>query len=265
MQITQQEIETAAERFPGSPMPKDEAAREQWLRWRIILDRVISSRHYRHDDPKKGPYLKLASFASQQMGAACTLTYRPARPLWEREFGPRHAPDPAITMLLREKGIRDDSYHNDTHPHLSKALSRNRRIELWWAPANKARREGPGCARYYVSMFFNSEAADEREESLYTGEDTDLALAVFRSNAFEPEAFEVTLSMTDDGPDFMEWIASHGITCEKIGNCPHGWDTRFRSLTREALEAMVNEWWHSGDPATDAEYLAEIEISPKAA
>lgn len=70
--------------------------------------------------------------------------------------------------------------------------------------------------------------------------------------------FTVTLDMTDDGQDFTEFCAEHGIVFRKIGNCPHGWDTEFSSLTREALVNMINQWWHSGDPETDALYLSEI-------
>jgi len=38
-----------------------------WQVWRAILDRITASPHYRFDDPKKGPYLKLAKFASAQL------------------------------------------------------------------------------------------------------------------------------------------------------------------------------------------------------
>lgn len=40
----------------------------QWLRWRAIIDRVISSPHYRYDSPKKWGYLKLAHFAANELG-----------------------------------------------------------------------------------------------------------------------------------------------------------------------------------------------------
>lgn len=76
--------------------------------------------------------------------------------------------------------------------------------------------------------------------------------------------FRVNLDMTDDGQEFLEEIASHGILCRKIGNTSHGWDTEFSSLTRESLEWMINQWWHSGDPVMDAQYLAEIETIPPA-
>lgn len=183
IQITQQELEVAAQKYPGSPCPKDETARQQWLRWRVILDRVISNPHYRFDDPKKGSLLKMAAFAAQQLGAFCTLIYRPARPLWEVEFGPKHAPDPAITTLLRENGIQDDSWHNDIAPHLSTELSGDRRLELWWAPANRARREDQAYPRYMVVIIG---ALGYQEAELYAGEDTALAVAVFRSHSSEP-------------------------------------------------------------------------------
>lgn len=190
IEITQQEIEETAKRFPGDPIHKrDEAARAQWLRWRIIATRVISNPHYRFDDPKKAPLLKMAAFAADQMGHFCTLTYRSARPIWEQEFGPRHAPDSMVSMLLREDGVRDDSWHNDIAPHLSTALSGERRLELWWAPANKARRETPDYPRYMVVII---SALGYQEEELYAGEDTDLAVAIFRSHASEPDLGQCT-------------------------------------------------------------------------
>lgn len=74
--------------------------------------------------------------------------------------------------------------------------------------------------------------------------------------------FSVTLEMTDDGQDFTRWLAEHGITFRKIGQHSSvpggGWTTEFASLTRASLEAMINEWWYSGDPHTDWETLSQI-------
>ena len=52
-------------------------SKEQWDVWRAILDRIISSPHYRYDDPQKAPYLKLAAFATSELGRWNTLHWGP--------------------------------------------------------------------------------------------------------------------------------------------------------------------------------------------
>lgn len=56
--------------------PSNQTAFAQWRVWRGILDRIIANPHYRYDDPRKWPYLKLARFASDQMAIFNTKAWR---------------------------------------------------------------------------------------------------------------------------------------------------------------------------------------------
>jgi hypothetical protein len=49
-------------------MNNNQEFRDGWQRWRNILDRIVSNKHYRYDDPQKFPYIKLMRFAQDMLG-----------------------------------------------------------------------------------------------------------------------------------------------------------------------------------------------------
>jgi hypothetical protein len=38
-----------------------------WLRWRLILDKIVSNKHYDYDDPQKHVLINLAHFAQEEL------------------------------------------------------------------------------------------------------------------------------------------------------------------------------------------------------
>ena len=74
--ITQTEIDLVLIKYPAAMPGINEAAHQQWARWRVICDRITANRHYRFEDPQKHALLKMARFAQDMMGHYNYLTYK---------------------------------------------------------------------------------------------------------------------------------------------------------------------------------------------
>lgn len=74
--ITEYQISKLMAEYPGSPNRiQHMGAKREWCRWRAVLDQIISHPGYRADDRRVVLLLKLALFASEQLGAANELNY----------------------------------------------------------------------------------------------------------------------------------------------------------------------------------------------
>lgn len=99
---------------------------------------------------------------------------------WLKEFSEGYRPDQAVLDLLNIDGVSDDSWHNDTHPHLSYTLPDGRIVELWFDAIARDEREFPESDRYSVLVQVNDHPNWDQPPTVEVESEEDATPAVAR-------------------------------------------------------------------------------------